>query len=133
MKWQTGQPTEEKKYLITTQEGEVIIASWTDNAFETLRRLDSWDRWNYACKDEVRTFYTINGDKEIKEHKAAAWAELPEPYEEDAETLKWINYDDEGAWECPCCKELWIIWDGTPEECLYNHCPKCGVRLEGEA
>ena len=47
---------------------------------------------------------------------------------------KWINYEDvtgEGSntYECPYCDFVLQLMEGTPEENLYNYCPKCGKKL----
>ena len=47
---------------------------------------------------------------------------------------KWIDYEDvtgEGSntYECPYCDFVLQLMEGTPEENLYNYCPKCGQRL----
>ena len=47
---------------------------------------------------------------------------------------KWINYEDvtgEGSntYECPYCDFILQLMEGTPEENLYNYCPKCGKKL----
>ena len=47
---------------------------------------------------------------------------------------KWIDYEDttgEGSntYECPYCDFILQLMEGTPEENLYNYCPKCGKRL----
>ena len=44
---------------------------------------------------------------------------------------KWINYEDvtgEGSntYECPYCDFVLQLMEGTPEENLYNYCPRCG-------
>lgn len=83
MNWNTGEPTEEKSYLITTEAGDVKIARWTNDAYDTLWKADSQDRWLYAGS-MYRTFYNIK-DGHFTEEKAKAWAELPTPYKEDAE------------------------------------------------
>lgn len=82
MEWQTGQPTEEKDYIITTEDGEIKIASWTNDAYDTLWKADNQERWLYTGK-YYKVFYNLNDDH-FCEVKAKAWAELPEPYKEDA-------------------------------------------------
>ena len=47
---------------------------------------------------------------------------------------KWINYEDvigEGSntYECPYCDFILQLMEGTPEENLFNYCPRCGKRL----
>ena len=47
---------------------------------------------------------------------------------------KWIDYEDmtgEGSntYECPYCDFVLQLMEGTPEENLYNYCPKCGKKL----
>lgn len=46
---------------------------------------------------------------------------------------EWIlntNYtDNEDTWECSICGEPFTLTTGTPEDNLYNYCPKCGAKL----
>ena len=47
---------------------------------------------------------------------------------------KWIDYEDiagedSNTYECPYCDFVLQLMEGTPEENLYNYCPKCGQRL----
>ena len=55
---------------------------------------------------------------------------------------KWINYAEyiilenedvtrEGlnTYECPYCNFVLQLMEGTPEENLYNYCPRCGQKL----
>ena len=47
---------------------------------------------------------------------------------------EWIDYEDvtgEGSntYECPYCDFVLQLMEGTPEENLYNYCPKCGAKL----
>ena len=47
---------------------------------------------------------------------------------------KWIDYEDvtgEGSntYECPYCDFILQLMEGTPEENLYNYCPRCGKKL----
>ena len=47
---------------------------------------------------------------------------------------KWVDYEDvtgEGSntYECPYCDFILQLMEGTPEENLYNYCPKCGAKL----
>ena len=37
-----------------------------------------------------------------------------------------INYG------CSCCKEVFILMDGTPFDNLYFFCPHCGADMRGE-
>lgn len=40
--------------------------------------------------------------------------------------------ENEDTWECSVCGEPFTLTTGTPEDNLYNYCPKCGARLLNE-
>ncbi len=40
--------------------------------------------------------------------------------------------EDEDTWECSVCHEPFTLIEGTPEDNLYNYCPKCGAKLTYE-
>lgn len=45
----------------------------------------------------------------------------------------WIRneyYDGECTWECPCCKEEYVLISGGVKENGYNYCPNCGQKLD---
>ena len=44
---------------------------------------------------------------------------------------KWVLYEDKDTnmWQCPACKEVIQLMEGTPQENRYNFCPTCGKRL----
>ena len=55
---------------------------------------------------------------------------------------KWINYaeyiilenedvtrESLNTYECPYCNFVLQLMEGTPEENLYNYCPRCGQKL----
>lgn len=46
----------------------------------------------------------------------------------------WLLYEDKvtNTWQCPVCKEVIQLMEGTPQENNYNFCPNCGARLEME-
>lgn len=38
--------------------------------------------------------------------------------------------NDYDTYVCPCCKEYWYMYYGTPATNEYNYCPNCGQRLD---
>ena len=43
---------------------------------------------------------------------------------------QWIYIQDQDAWECSECKDAFILFEGTPKDNNYNHCPNCGIEME---
>lgn len=39
---------------------------------------------------------------------------------------------EENSWWCPVCGMGFDLLHGTPQENLYNYCPNCGARMDGE-
>ena len=37
--------------------------------------------------------------------------------------------DGDFAWKCPCCNDVFILIDGTPQDNNYNYCPNCGQAM----
>lgn len=46
-------------------------------------------------------------------------------------TGRWIPFDCD-TWECSECKNLFTTLEGTPKDNLFNFCPNCGAKMEGE-
>lgn len=47
----------------------------------------------------------------------------------------WIRneyFDGECTWECPSCKEEYVLIEGGVLENGYSYCPSCGQKLEWE-
>lgn len=45
----------------------------------------------------------------------------------------WIRneyFDGEYTWECPCCKEEYVLIEGGVLENGYSYCPSCGQKLD---
>lgn len=40
--------------------------------------------------------------------------------------------DDEDAWTCTACENVWTFLDGGPNENNANYCPMCGAKMDGE-
>lgn len=81
------------------------------------------EAWKMRIKSSVETILNqfidwIDNAPTIEERKTGRWI----PYEE------W--YGDE-YYECSVCKEAFTLIDGTPTDNLYNYCPNCGARMEG--
>ena len=77
-----------------------------------------------ATEDENSVCYVTSCDKE--------------PLEMAIQSLKkqiprnWIAeylWDGDFAWKCPCCDELFVLMDGTPQDNEYNYCPNCGQAM----
>jgi DNA-directed RNA polymerase subunit RPC12/RpoP len=43
------------------------------------------------------------------------------------------DYAMETIFKCSVCKEDFVTIDGTPEENLWNYCPNCGARMDGDS
>ena len=41
-------------------------------------------------------------------------------------------YDGDVAYRCSECGEEFCLIEGTPIDNLYNYCPNCGAKMEGE-
>lgn len=53
--------------------------------------------------------------------------------EADPRKGKWIEKDDgwgDVYYECSCCKEAFMLIDGTPTGNNYYYCPNCGAKME---
>ena len=42
------------------------------------------------------------------------------------------GWNDEAIYECTVCKEAFVTIDGTPAENLWNYCPNCGAKMDGD-
>lgn len=40
--------------------------------------------------------------------------------------------DDEDAWTCTACGNMWTFLDGGPNENNAKYCPMCGAKMNGE-
>ena len=40
--------------------------------------------------------------------------------------------DDEDAWTCTACGNVWTFLDGGPNENNAKYCPVCGAKMDGE-
>lgn len=50
-------------------------------------------------------------------------------------TGHWIEkdgFDGDTYYDCSECGESFCLIDGTPTDNLYNYCPNCGAKMEGE-
>ena len=49
---------------------------------------------------------------------------------------EWTAIEDdwnmETIYQCSVCKEEFVTIDGTPAENLWNYCPNCGAKMDGE-
>lgn len=48
---------------------------------------------------------------------------------------KWIEQEDgfgDTYYDCSCCGESFCLIEGTPTDNMYNFCPNCGARMDGE-
>ena len=55
--------------------------------------------------------------------------------EQQPKTGHWIEKDDfdgDTYYDCSECGESFCLIDGTPTDNLYNYCPNCGAKMEGE-
>ena len=54
---------------------------------------------------------------------------------ENQKTGHWIEkdgYDGDTYYDCSECGESFCLIEGTPTDNLYNYCPNCGAKMEGE-
>ena len=54
---------------------------------------------------------------------------------EKQKTGHWIEqdgYDGDTYYDCSECGESFCLIEGTPTDNLYNYCPNCGAKMEGE-
>ena len=54
---------------------------------------------------------------------------------ENQKTGHWIEkdgYDGDTYYDCSECGESFCLIEGTPTDNLYNYCPSCGAKMEGE-
>ena len=42
------------------------------------------------------------------------------------------DWNDEVIYECSVCKEAFVTLDGEPMGKLYNYCPNCGAKMDGD-
>ena len=42
------------------------------------------------------------------------------------------DYLMDTIYKCSVCKEEFVTIDGTPAENLWNYCPNCGAKMDGE-
>ncbi len=49
---------------------------------------------------------------------------------------EWAIFEDgwnsEVIYECSVCKEAFVTLDGEPMEKLWNYCPNCGAKMDGD-
>ena len=60
--------------------------------------------------------------------------ELP-PVKPEQKMGRWIEkdgFDGDTYYDCSECGESFCLIDGTPTDNLYNYCPNCGAKMEGE-
>ena len=72
----------------------------------------------------------IRIDKEIIDSMKTLSAILP-----TERTGHWIEKEDfngDTYYDCSECGESFCLMDGTPTDNLYNYCPNCGARMDGD-
>ena len=52
--------------------------------------------------------------------------------EEKHGTWEEHDYIDDVVYTCSVCGEDWVTLEGTPADNLWNYCPHCGARMDGE-
>ena len=78
MKWNTGNPPKNGRYLVTLC-CRVDILNWANDLYKV-------DEYDFAFDKGKSGWYNYDseyGYYDIKYDKPIAWAELPEPYKED--------------------------------------------------
>lgn len=53
---------------------------------------------------------------------------------ENQKTGHWIekeDYNGDTYYDCSECGESFCLIEGTPTDNLYNYCPSCGAKMEG--
>ena len=73
----------------------------------------------------------LNNDslmKEVTESELLALAEAKEKQMPKNWIAEYIG-DGEFTWKCPCCKEVFVLIEGTPQDNKYNYCPSCGQSM----
>ena len=61
----------------------------------------------------------LKWQKESKNQKTGHWIEQD-------------GYDGDTYYDCSECGESFCLIEGTPTDNLYNYCPNCGAKMEGE-
>lgn len=77
MKWNTGNPQKNGKYLVTTKDNSVRILNYATDLY----KIDKYDFYNDKGKSGWYGYDSEYGYYEWLD-KPIAWAELPEPYKE---------------------------------------------------
>lgn len=78
-----------------------------------------------TCKGGIDDFYAFLLDA----------FETVLPYEQPERKGEWLEVEDWNGdfyYECSECKEPFVLFDGTPQDNLYNYCPNCGADMRGE-
>lgn len=82
----------------------------------------------YDAIEAVRGLSVLVDDEDFSYFEDRIKA-LPSAYVVERKRGKWIEIDDgwDGVYyECSCCKEPFVLIDGTPADNQYNFCPNCG-------
>lgn len=61
--------------------------------------------------------------------------EVPSADVAEARHGKWIEQEDgfgDTYYDCSCCGESFCLIEGTPADNMYNFCPNCGAKMDGE-
>lgn len=89
-------------------------------AINNIRALTGCEELIITDKDSMRT-WDANGVeyKLYPERKKGEWLEVE-------------DWNGDFYYECSECKEPFTLFDGTPQDNLYNFCPNCGADMKGE-
>ena len=86
-------------------------------AIEILKDLWRWEHPNWLEKDIRKAL--DKGIEALENQKTGHWIEKD-------------GYDGDTYYDCSECGESFCLIDGTPTDNLYNYCPNCGAKMEGE-
>ena len=103
-----------EKRLIDANAYKASLTKWKEDAWKHNERHDAMLIADCLC--ELETMPTVDAVEVVH----GQWA----IFEDD--------WNSEVIYECSVCKEAFVTLDGEPMEKLWNYCPNCGAKMDGD-